>query len=568
MPRRGEMTGTGACRLLAIITLAVACSTAGAQLPTGPIEPVLTNILAEGQHPYLPALELADQRAALEQLYAAQSGQFLWSRDHELTRSAIDVMSELRAAESAGLRADDYEGNRLTYLAIDLATSSGAGDEQWALFDVGLSAALMAYAHDLHFGRIDPQAAGFKLDVEHSRLELIPLLQGISRAEDVGKRLHDIEPPFLHYDLLKKALVHYRELALEPDLTALPPLPAKSVKPGESYAGAAELRRLLTALGDLPAAAAAGEHTDSTLDAELVQGLKNFQRRNGLDMDGALGGGTFVELTKPLLERAQQIELTLERWRWLPPRPEGPSIFVNIPRFRLLAFKTIEDRESDMLAMNVIVGKSYPSSRTPVFAADMKYIIFRPYWDVPYSITVREMLPAIRNDPAYLARQRLEIVAGYGDNTPALAPTPENLEALAGGKLRLRQQPGPDNALGLVKFMLPNPYNVYLHSTPAQALFERSARAFSHGCVRVVDPVGLAEQILRGDPNWTREKIVQAMNGTRPTQVNLKQPLRVFIVYGTAIANEQGEVYFSPDIYGHDEKLAELLRASRKSTGG
>ncbi len=154
---------------------------------------------------------------------------------------------------------------------------------------------------------------------------------------------------------------------------------------------------------------------------------------------------------------------------------------------------------------------------------------------------------------------------GYGDDTPALAPTPENLDALARGKLRLRQQPGPDNALGLVKFMLPNPYNVYLHSTPAQALFERSTRAFSHGCVRVVDPVGLAEHILREDPTWTREKILQAMNGTRPTQVNLKQPLRVFIVYGTAIADEKGEMYFSPDIYGHDEKLAELLRASRKS---
>jgi L,D-transpeptidase YcbB len=561
------MTGTGALRLLAAATFAVACSTASAQTPTGPVGPVLMNILAEGQHPYLTALDLPDQRAALEDLYAAQSGQFLWSHDHVLTRSAIDVMSELRAAAGVGLRADDYEANRLTYLAIDLATSSGAGDEQWALFDVGLSAALMAYTHDLHFGRIDPQAAGFKLDVEHSRLELVPLLQGISGAQDVGKMLHEIEPPFVHYDLLKKALVHYRELALEPELTQLPPLPAKSVKPGESYAGAAELRRLLTALGDLPSATAPAERSDSTLDAELQQGLKNFQMRHELDMDGALGAGTFAALTKPLLERVQQIELTLERWRWLPPRLDSPSIFVNIPRFRLLAFKTVEDREGEMLAMNVIVGKSYPSSRTPVFAADMKYIIFRPYWDVPYSITVREMLPSIRNNPAYLSRQRLEIVGGYGDNTPVLAPTPENLDALARGKLRLRQQPGPDNALGLVKFMLPNPYNVYLHSTPAQALFERSTRAFSHGCVRVVDPVGLAEHILRDDPTWTREKIVQAMNGTRPTQVNLKQPLRVFIVYGTAIANEKGEMYFSPDIYGHDEKLAELLRASRKKAG-
>jgi L,D-transpeptidase YcbB len=562
------MTGTEARRLLAVITLVLALSTASGQAPTaGPVDPVLANILAEGQHPYLTALDVPEQRAALENLYAAQGGQFLWSRDHALTRSAIEVMSELRAAEGVGLRADDYEANRLTYLAIDLSTSSGAGDEQWALFDVGLSAALMAYAHDLHFGRIDPKAAGLELEVEHSRLELVPLLQGISHSENVGSMLHAIEPPFVHYDLLKKALVHYRELALEPELTQLPPLPGKSVKPGEPYAGAAELRRLLTALGDLPSAPRAGEQTESDLDPGLVQGVKHFQMRHGLDTDGALGAGTFAALTKPLLESAQQIELTLERWRWLPPRLASPPIIVNIPRFRLFAFKTVTDRESELLTMNVIVGKSYPSNRTPVFAADMKYIIFRPYWDVPYSITVREMLPSIHNNPAYLARQRLEIVAGYGDNTPALAPTPENLEALASGKLRLRQQPGPDNALGLVKFMLPNPYNVYLHSTPAQALFERSTRAFSHGCVRVADPVGLAEHILRDDPTWTREKIVQAMNGTRPMQVNLKAPIRVFIVYGTAVANEEGEVYFSPDIYGHDEKLAQLLGASRKRAG-
>src|SRR5262245_26504206 len=223
------MTGTGARRWFTAVALAVALSPVNAQvLPAGPVGSVLANILAEGEHPDLTALRLQDQRTALEDLYAADGGEFLWSHEHVLTRSATDALSELRAAESAGLRAEDYDANRLTYLAIDLSTSREAGDEQWALFDVGLTAALMAYAHDLHFGRIDPKDAGLELNVERSRFEVGPFIKEISHSDDVGKLLRAIEPPFVHYGLLKKALLRYRELTLEPELTELPALPARS----------------------------------------------------------------------------------------------------------------------------------------------------------------------------------------------------------------------------------------------------------------------------------------------------------------------------------------------------
>ncbi len=559
--------GLGASRIFLAFALILGMASAASQTPpAAPVGPVLASVLAEGRHPDLHALDLSSERVELEALYVAQAGQFLWSRSHALTRPAIDVIAQLRAAENVGLRAADYEANRLAQLASGL--TSEAGDERWALFDIGLSAALYAYAHDVHSGRIDPRVAGLNLEVEHSRLDFVPLAQGLSHSDDVAGVLHDIEPPFRHYDLLKKSLLRYRELAQEPELTRLPALPAKSVKPGQAYAGAAQLRHLLTALGDMPAASLSAGAADAVLDDGLADALRKFQERHGLDVDGALGAGTFAALTTPLRARVQQIELTLERWRWLPPQIDHPPILVNIPRFRLLAFRSTADHEDSMLTMNVIVGKTYPSSRTPVFSADMKYIVLRPYWDVPYSIAVNEMLPRIRDNAAYLAAQRLEIVGGYGDDTPALPPTSENLDALARGKLRLRQQPGPDNALGLVKFMFPNPFNVYLHSTPAQSLFERSTRAFSHGCVRVADPVALAEYVLREDPSWTRERILQAMDGARPQQVNLREPIRVFIVYGTAVANEQGVLYFLPDIYGHDATLAELLRASRKATNG
>src|SRR6185312_7213549 len=208
-------------------------------------------------------------------------------------------------------------------------------------------------------------------------------------------------------------------------------------------------------------------------------------------------------LNVPYERRIRQIELTLERWRWLP-EFTTPPIIVNIPQFRLFAFQSTRDLKAEILQMDVIVGRTFPKLRTPVFAADLKYVVFRPYWDIPYSITQKEMLPELRRKPDFWQKQHLELVDGPGDSAPVVPFSSHNLDLLAARKLRLRQQPGPDNALGLIKFMLPNPYNVYLHSTPAQRLFSQARRAFSHGCIRVSDPVALAIQVLRnaGD-NWT-----------------------------------------------------------------
>ncbi len=288
--------------------------------------------------------------------------------------------------------------------------------------------------------------------------------------------------------------------------------------------------------------------------------IESFQARHGLVVDGIIGKGTFAELTRPLAARVRQIELTLERWRWLPYFDE-PPIVVNIPEFRLFAFHTQADREADMQQMDVIVGQTFPRSRTPVFTGEIRQVVFRPYWDVPYSITIREMLPVIRTNPAYLARNKLEIVRGAGDDATPVPPTPENIDALASGSLRLRQHPGPDNSLGLVKFVLPNAFNVYLHATPAHELFGRSRRAFSHGCIRVSDPVGLAEYVFHDQPEpWSRERIEMAMQeGGNSERVTLTRPIRVFIVYGTAMASEAGKVLFFEDIYGHDRRLEALL---------
>ncbi|MDQ2639626.1 MAG: L,D-transpeptidase family protein [Pseudomonadota bacterium] len=371
---------------------------------------------------------------------------------------------------------------------------------------------------------------------------LSQLVPGIAAAAAPGTSPQSMP----HYVLLENALPRYRELAARPALTQLPPLPRRSLKEGESWDGLPALRTLLTALGDLPQAHD-GQPPAAALEAALVEALQRFQERHGLEADGVLGPATWRALTTPLSQRVRQIERTLARWRELPPNPHSRAIFVNIPRFRLYATSGMAGSEADMLRIDVVVGRTLRDLRTPTFTADMTHLIFRPYWEVPRSIALGEILPAARKDAAYLARNKYELVDGAGR---IVAATPEALAQLEAGTLRVRQQPGPDNALGSVKFMLPNAYNVYLHDSPARTLFTRTRRAFSHGCIRVADPAALAQFVLREDASWTPARIAAAMQGEEPVQVNLAEPIRVYIVYGTAIAREDGSVLFLEDLYG------------------
>jgi murein L,D-transpeptidase YcbB/YkuD len=527
---------------------------AGAQA-AGPAEtgPALHRMLAERQHPFLAAGDITREHDVLVQAYAARDYTPLWIDGSRATPQAIGMLHALRTAHARGLRDEDYEAGAITVRLEDLRSPAAQ-----AQFDLALSVAAVRFLSDLHFGRATPQAAGFHLEVPPTRLDLAATLAQLGSTASVKAVIDGVEPPFVHYRLLRDALARYRELALDANLHRLPPFEQRSLKPGDSYAGTPQLRRLLAALGDLPA------HQSSVADPligpELAGAIGQFQRRHGLAADGIIGRRTFAELTRPLAARVRQIELTLERWRWLP-RFDAPPIVVNIPQFRLFAFHTRVDDEGEIMGMDVIVGQSFPRSRTPVFTEEIRQVVFRPYWDVPYSITVREMLPAIRRNPAWFGRNNLEIVRGAGDDAVPVPATPENVVALATGSLRLRQRPGPDNSLGLVKFVLPNAFNVYLHATPARELFDASRRAFSHGCIRVRDPVALAEHVFHDQPEpWSRERIERAMQeGPDSQRVTLARPVPVFVVYGTAVATEAGRLLFFEDIYGHDRSLEALL---------
>jgi murein L,D-transpeptidase YcbB/YkuD len=469
----------------------------------------------------------------------------------------------LQGAADYGLLPEDYGASSLSDTLASLQADSSAKSEQWLAFDIDLSNAALMFLHDLHFGRVDPRAAHFDMPRRPEHFDDAHYLEQLAEESDSAAVVAQLEPHYLHYRLLRKALARYRELEDTMPAGPLPTLP-RSVAPGRAYIGSPAIRRLLVALGDLSPDQAANGST--VLDAPLVDGLKRFQYLHGLRESGALDAGTYAALNVPLAQRVRQIELTLERWRWVPPL-EPPALIVNIPQFRLFLIRSTVDSEAEMLRMNVIVGKVYPQLHTPIFTSEMKAVLFRPYWDVPSSIARAEILPLLRKNPRYLDRENLELVTSSAPAIP-LAVTPENLQGLAAGKLRLRQRPGPDNALGLIKFVLPNAYSVYLHSTPAQRLFDEPRRAFSHGCIRVSDPVALAVEVLRDTPgNWTAEKVRAAMTGNSTFQVDLAQPVHVLILYGTAVATEDGAVHFFDDIYGDDRMLETLLGLKPVTSG-
>lgn len=476
----------------------------------------------------------------------------LWFRSDGVSASAAALLTEMRNAEKYGLRSRDYDVNGLMVRAERLAEQPDAAALR--LLDTDISRVIGRFVTHLHTGRVGPRAVGHDLDVPHAKLDVDVALRALAGSQQPLVVLSDYEPAFEHYRLLIAALRDYRARLNRGEPPPLPALGKPSIKPGEPYSGMTALRARLIQLGDLEASAATTQQGE-WLDAPTSMALVRFQVRHRLDVDGALGRATWDALNVPLARRVRQLEFSIERSRWLPSRLASPPIIVNIPQFELFAFRTTDDREADMLIMDVVVGKVFPQNNTPVFVSDMKQVVLRPFWDVPRSILLGELLPQIKANPNWVTNRGFEIVRGQGDDGTVVPQTPENVAALESGALRLRQKPGPANALGNAKFLFPNRYNVYLHDTPSQGAFAQSRRAASHGCVRVVDPPALARHVLRNNPEWTPERIAAAMNADVGTRITLKQPIRVFLIYATALAVEDGRVLFFEDLYGHDAKL-------------
>ncbi len=512
----------------------------------------LREIAAAGRLPDLRWPDFSDYRVHFTNFYDSTAYAPAWLRNNQPTPQAQTVIDILKQADTKGLNAEDYDGPRWADRLARLSQSPSPAD--LARFDADLTVCAMRYISDLHIGRVNPQHFKFNLDASQKKYDLpVFLREKVVNGGDVGAELAQIEPPFAGYKRTLQALQKYMQMAPLDNGEQLP-IPVKPVDPGGSYDGVPRLTGLLRLLGDLADTAPA--QNSNLYAGPLVDAVMNFQARHGLTPDGRLGAQTLKQMNIPLSFRVEQLRLTLERWRWVPYMFPRAPIVVNIPEFRLRTYKA--DGTIDLM-MNVIVGKAY-RHETPVFERDMKYVVFRPYWNVPPSIQRSEIVPNIRKDRDYIAKKNYEVVTPQGSVVTSGTISDDVLQQLAAGKLQVRQKPGPTNALGLVKLMFPNEYNVYLHSTPSQQLFSQSRRDFSHGCIRVEKPAELAAWVLRDKPEWTLDRVRAAMQtGKDNVQVNLTNPVPVLILYGTAIVDEQNEAHFFDDIYGYDADLEKVL---------
>jgi murein L,D-transpeptidase YcbB/YkuD len=514
-------------------------------------------LIQAGKLPDLRWPNFSDYQADVGRFYQAGGYSLAWTRNNQATPQAVAMIQFFKQASLKGFNSEDYDGSRWDERLAKLQSSaSRPSDTDLVHFDLALTVCTMRYISDLHIGRINPQHFKFGLDVGPKKYDLPELLKNqVIQTQDVAAVINEAEPPYAGYRRAEAALANYLKLAGMGDGEGLP-IPNTAVRPGGSYPGMPQLIWRLHQLGDL------ASDTDPPADSVVYQGavveaVKHFQQRHGLGSDGMLGKGTISELNMPLGYRVWQLQLTLERYRWLPPNFPQPPLVVNIPEFRL---RTLRRQPAEFLSMNVVVGKAY-GHQTPVFAQDMQYVIFRPYWNVPPSIQRSELVPKVRRDRNYLASHGFEVVTNGGQVVTDGYVTDDVLDRLGSGAFSIRQKPGPKNALGLVKFIFPNSHNVYLHSTPAPELFSRPRRDFSHGCIRVQDPVALAAWVLRDNPGWDVDRVRAVMNGDQTTQVNLAHPIPVLILYSTAVVEPDNEVRFFDDIYGQDSALKKALAA-------
>jgi murein L,D-transpeptidase YcbB/YkuD len=470
--------------------------------------------------------------------YGDHNGTPLWV-DTPRMKSLIEHLGQ---AEEDGLASADYPTDDLK--ARQQAATDGDSIAR-AEAEIAFSAAFLNYASDLKVGRLSPRKVDPELFVENKVFDGSTALGDLNTQDDVDIFFRLYAPKNPEYRALRVLLSTYRKIVAKggwPKVAKGEPL-----KPDMRDPRVAQIRARLKITGDITVDSA----DPALFDAALVMAVKRFQKRHGLDADGAAGRKTIAAMNVTADERVEQIIVNLERWRWLPENLGDRYILVNIAGFELTLVESgaVQDR------MRVIVGR--PFRRTPVFDSRIRYLEINPYWTVPYKLAVEDELPQILKDPSFIDRLGFEV---FRDGKP-VNPNTVQWASLSEGNFpyTLRQKPGPKNALGRIKFMFPNKFSVYLHDTPSRGLFGRAERAFSSGCIRVQRPLDLAEQVLRDTPDWDRAHIEAVLESEKNTRVNLAKSLPVHLTYATAWSGEGGTIEFRPDIYGRDKSLGKAL---------
>jgi len=479
-----------------------------------------------------------------KKLYSEYSGNPIWlDGDGLRERRTKTLMTALLAADADALSLDAYPLDELNRLLSALLKDKNPSAELLGDVDVALTATYVALGQDLLTGQVDPSTVSQDWHIKPTPAQVDSALGRYLRDTRFDVTVTQMRPEYDEYKELQKQLVRYRDLIARGAWDEVPA--GKSLKPGET-APAERLTALRARLqvegyagGSAAAAAATPPSGAATYDRELAGAVAQFQREHGIAVDSALGKETVNALNVPATYRLGQIAANMERYRWMPRTLGDKYVFVNVPAFRLEAF----DDGKEVMEMKVVVGAEFEGRNTPAFSDSMQYVVFRPYWNATDSIMAKELWPKVQSDPTYLERNNYEIVK-------------------EGGKERIRQKPGDKNALGLVKFMFPNTFSIYMHDTPEDQLFQKDVRAFSHGCIRLEKPEEMAKWVL----GWSDQQVREAMEtGRDDRQVNLKAKVPVYIVYFTTFMRD-GRLHFGNDLYGRDRALVEAVKNGAQPT--
>ncbi|SMC16828.1 Murein L,D-transpeptidase YcbB/YkuD [Desulfacinum hydrothermale DSM 13146] len=516
------------------------------------ISDAIRSLLGDGAPPrtLFVACQKIHANRDLIHFYAHRNHQPAWVRPAGAGPLVAPMVQVLADSRDHGLNPEDYHLSCIRALLESVEEASRRqrplSPRLLASLDVVLSDAFMILCSHLATGRVNPERLYPQWLSARHKADIIQGLNDLMVHGDVARTVRHFAPPHQDYWRLLAAARRQRAHLW----SRVPPGP--TLHPGDRDPRVVALRRRLAASGDLPDPSSPDP---ALFDLDLAAAVRRFQARHGLETDALVGRRTLEALNVSAEERLHQMLINLERWRWLPRRWGDRSILVNTADFSLTAY----EKGRPALTMRVIVGET--ATKTPVFSRDMRYLEINPYWNVPRSIATKELLPKIRKDPDYLQRNHFELVTGWSQDSPVVDPATIDWSRVSPATFpgRLRQKPGPWNALGRIKFMFPNRFNVYLHDTPNRHLFQRPHRALSHGCIRVEKPLDLALFVLQDDPSWTRRRIQELIATGQRHVVPLARPCRVHLVYLTAWVDEQGTVHFRKDIYDRDRVLMEAL---------
>jgi len=501
-------------------------------------------ILKCERHPLLRRADFRKVSEPLIQIYQGSDFQPIWFSANRSEKNLRDLIAILGNASADGLNPVFYDADRLQEWIGSQASDGNAV----ASYDVALTVSLVRYLQELRQGLVNPR------DIQNSAhiapkqsLDVAALLKQHLASEALPDLVGIFEPKNDQYRRLKQILAGLRGFGDKAGFSEIKL--GKALRPGERHSQIPALRQGLQALGLLKEV---NDAEDKIYDSAMVAAVKTLQAQSGLKADGVIGPATMALFSQSPTSKIAQIELAMERARWIPDSADGPMILVNIPAFELWAFSSSDDPKP--LNMKVVVGKA-PDNQTPLLWEEMKYLEFMPYWNIPTTIFRKEILPKTLNNKGYLASQNIELVQ-------------HKLSEERGGAtyLRARQRPGNKNPLGRVKFVFPNTADVYLHDTPSKAAFSRQRRDLSHGCVRVSEPERLAEFVLSDQQGWDSDRIKQAMSAPKTRHVTLSRSIPVLFYYGTTFVDPENQLRFYPDVYGLDEQMRKVLNEIQERT--